>query len=258
MTTGMRKVHDFCFINLMTPDAEKAKAFYGRLFGWTYGEMPGVPGGHLIRVGEHTGGAVMDLEKGRMPPGTPPVIGLVIKVEDADAAIAKVNALGGHADRAFDVMENGRMAMCKDPQGAIFGLWQAKKESGIDCDSHAHGAPGWFEVQTTDAPGAVRFYSQLFGWEIEEHPMPHFTYTVFKLDGRPVAGVMPIVPQMGEVAPHWATNFSVKNASESEKLAAELGAKVCMPTMAIPNVGRFASLQSPQGVPFYVLEWAAS
>jgi predicted enzyme related to lactoylglutathione lyase len=257
MTTGTRKTNDFCFLNLMTTDAANAKAFYGRLFGWTYGEMPGVPGGHLILVDGHTAGAVMDLETVKMPPGTPAVIGLMIKVESADEAVAKVNALGGSAEPAFDVMENGRMSMCKDPQGAVFAIWQPKKEQGIDCDSHAHGAPGWFEVQTSDAPAAVRFYTQLFGWEPEEHAMPHFTYTVFKLGGRPVAGVMPFVPQMGDVAPHWATNFSVNDAPASEQLAAELGGKVCMPTMAIPNVGRFASLRSPQGVPFYVLEWAS-
>jgi predicted enzyme related to lactoylglutathione lyase len=256
MTTGTREIHDFCFINLMTRDAAKAKAFYGRLFGWTYGEMPGVPGGHLILVDGHTGGALMDLEVTKMPPGTPAVIGVMIRVESADATVAKVNALGGRAEPAFDVLENGRMAMCTDPQGAVFGVWQAKKEAGIDADSHGHGAPGWFEVQTSDAPAAVRFYTQLFGWATEEHPMGGFTYTVFKLGNRPVAGAMPIVPQMGDVPPNWATNFSVKDAAEAERLAAELGAKVLVPTMPIPNVGRFAFLCSPQGVPFYVIEWA--
>jgi hypothetical protein len=257
MTTGERTTHDFCFINLMTPAGAAARAFYGRLFGWTYGEMPGVPGGHLILVDGRTGGALMDLEVSAMSPGTPPAIGVMIRVESADATVAKVNALGGRAEPAFEVLENGRMAMCTDPQGAVFGIWQARKEVGIACDSHGHGAPGWFEVQTTDAPAAVRFYAELFGWSTEEHPMGGMTYTVFKLGDRPVAGAMPIVPQMGDVAPNWATNFSVKDAAASERLAAELGAKVCMPTMPIPGVGRFAFLQSPQGVPFYVLEWAA-
>jgi hypothetical protein len=256
MTTGTRQNNDFCFINLLTLDAEKAKAFYARLFGWTYGAMPGVPGGHLILVDGRTGGALMDLATSHMPPGTPAEIGVLIKVADADATVAKVNALGGSAKPAFDVLENGRMAMCTDPQGAVFGIWQAKKESGIDCDSHGHGAPGWFELQTSDAPAAVRFYTQLFGWGTEEHPMGAFTYTVFKLGDRPVAGAMPIMPQMGDVPPNWATNFSVKDASETEHLARELGATICMPTMPIPNVGRFAFLRSPQGVPFYVLEWA--
>jgi len=258
MTTGTRQIHDFCFINLMTGHAADARAFYGRLLGWTYGEMPGAPGGRLILVDGRLAGAVMDLDGGGMPEGTPAVVGVMIRVESADATIARVNALGGRAEPAFDVLENGRMGMCTDPQGAAFGIWQAKQQIGIDCDSHAHGAPGWFEVQTTDAPAAVRFYTQLFGWAPETHPMPHgTTYTVFKLGDRPVAGAMPIVPQMGDVPPSWATNFSVKDAAATERLAAELGGKVCMPTMAIPNVGRFAFLQSPQGVPFYVLEWAA-
>jgi len=55
MTTGTRKTHDFCWFNLMTPDAEKAKAFFGKIFGWTWGPMPGVRGGHLIQIGAADG-----------------------------------------------------------------------------------------------------------------------------------------------------------------------------------------------------------
>ncbi len=31
MTTGTRKTHDFCWINWMTPEAERARAFFGAL-----------------------------------------------------------------------------------------------------------------------------------------------------------------------------------------------------------------------------------
>src|SRR5262249_1880437 len=115
MTTGTRQIHDICFINLMTPDASKAKAFYARLFGWTYGEMPGAPGGHLILVDGRTGGALMDLgdadvhqavhgDESEPPPGMPAWIGVMIRVESVDATVAKVNALGGQAEPPMDVL----------------------------------------------------------------------------------------------------------------------------------------------------------
>jgi predicted enzyme related to lactoylglutathione lyase len=256
MTTGIRKNHEFCWINLMTGDAERARAFFAKLFGWTYGEMPGVLGGTLIKIGEHTAGAMMDLARAKMPPGTPPVIGLMVKVASADETVARINALGGRAEPAFDVLENGRMAMCTDPNGATFGVWQPKKETGIDVDSRAHGAPTWFETLTSDAARATKFYTELFGWKAEEQkPVPGMSYMLFKLGDLPVAGAMTLRPDMKDVPPHWAMSFAVKNADDTARLAKELGGAICMPVQEIPGVGRFALVQSPQGVSFHLMEW---
>jgi hypothetical protein len=253
MTTGKRSVHDFCFINLMTPDAAKAKAFFAELFGWTYGEMPGVPGGALIQVEGRTAGAVMDLAA--CPPDVPAVIGVMVGVESADATAARVAALGGRAEPAMD-FENGSMAMCFDPNGAAFGIWQARTEHGFEHDSHAHGAPSWFETLTTDAGRAVAFYAELFGWKPQVEQMPGGSYTVFKLGSVPIAGTMKMPSQTAGATPHWGTYFAVKSVDETAKLGAKLGATVCMPPTDIPQVGRFALLTSPQGVPFHVITYA--
>jgi predicted enzyme related to lactoylglutathione lyase len=254
MTTGNRKFHDFCWINLMTPDLERAAAFYQRIFGWTYAE--GVPGGHVILVDGLAAGALMDLAK--CPPGIPPCIGVMIKVESADAAVGRVNALGGRAEPAFDVMGNGRMATCKDPNGGVFNVWQPLSKDGTACDSRAHGAPTWFETLTTDADRAVKFYTELFGWKSRaEQPAPGMTYTVLSLGEVEVAGAMRFMPdKMGNIPPHWATYFAVKNADETVRLAKELGAELCVGPHDIPKVGPFALMKSPQGVPFHVLQWA--
>jgi len=53
MTTGMRNVGDFCWINMLTPRPAEARAFFGTLLGWSYGEMPGM--GHVVRVGRLCG-----------------------------------------------------------------------------------------------------------------------------------------------------------------------------------------------------------
>lgn len=256
MTTGIRKTHDFCWINVMTPDAERAREFFRELLGWTFGEMPGVPGGSLIRVGESTAGALMELGTATLPAGTPPAIGVMVKVESADAAAAKVTSLGGRAEPATDVLENGKMALCTDPTGAVFAVWQPKKEQGIDVDSHAHGAPGWYEVLTTDAARAASFYSELFGWTVDEQrPAPNMLYRLFKLDAVPVGGAMEMNEHTGKAPPHWAVSFSVKNADDTAKLAKELGGEVCIPVSEIPEVGRFSLLKSPQGVSFHIIEW---
>ncbi|MDI1437012.1 VOC family protein [Polyangium sorediatum] len=259
MTTGTRKTHDFCWINLMTPEAERARAFFGTLFGWTYREMPGVPGAQHILVGDRTAGALMDLSAPNMPPDIPPFIGVMVKVENADAAVAKVTSLGGSAEPVFDMLDNGRMAQCADPNGAVFFVWQAKKQHGIDVDSHAHGAPSWYETLTSDLGRATSFYAALFGWKLEDQcPVPGMTYTLFKLDKVPVGGAMQLMPEhMGDVPPHWGTSFAVTNADETARLAVELGATLCIPVSELAGVGRFALLKSPQGVSFHIVEWAS-
>lgn len=253
MTTGSRRVHDFCWINLMTPDGEAAKAFFAGVFGWTYGEMPGVPGGSLILVEGQAAGALMDIQATGFPPGTPPVVGAMVKVADADATVARAKALGGQADAVFTVMENGRMAMITDPNGAVLGLWQPLSKDGFECDSHAHGAPSWFETLTNDAARAVAFYTELFGWSVEEQrPVPGMSYQLFKQGDVPVAGAM----QMKDVPPHWGVSFAANDADDVVRRAVEGGAEVCMPVQALQGVGRFALLKSPQGVSFHLIEWA--
>jgi predicted enzyme related to lactoylglutathione lyase len=115
--------------------------------------------------------------------------------------------------------------------------------------------PSWFETITSDVDRARSFYAELFGWTAEEMPMPDFTYTTFKNEGQYVAGMMPILPHMGNCPSHWGTYFTVDDVDASEKLAKELGATVCIPAQDIPNVGRFAALTSPQGVMFYVITY---
>lgn len=257
MTTGTRKTHDFCWINLMTPKAEAAKVFFAELLGWGYRPMPEVPGGHLIEVGGLTAGAVMDLDVGMAPPGTPPAIGVLVRVDDARATIEKAITLGGKADPPMDVRKNGRMGLLTDPNGALLGLWEPMAEVGFACDSRAHGAPTWFETLTSDDARAVAFYGALFGWTAKaEHPAPGMTYHVLSLDGVSIGGAMRVGPPMPPVPSHWATTFAVRGIDDVAARCVTLGGELCMPVHGLDGVGRFAQLKSPQGVSFSVVEWA--
>jgi predicted enzyme related to lactoylglutathione lyase len=253
MKTGIRKTGEFCWINMLTPKPADARAFFGKLLGWTYTDLPNM--GHLVRVGGHDIGGLFDLEGPNTPPGLPPYIGVMVKVENADATVAKVAALGGKANPAFDIMDQGRMAVCFDPNGAEFDIWEPKKQQGTDIDTSLHGAPSWFESLTSDAERGAKFYAGLFGWTPEVMPMQGFQYTTFKLGGEFVAGMMPILPNMGAIPPHWATYFTVTDADATAQLAGELGGKVCVPPMDIPNIGRFCGISSPQGAMFYVIKY---
>ncbi len=251
MAKGTRRAGEFCWINMLTPQPEEARAFFSRLLGWTYNEMPGM--GHSVRVGGRDIGGLFDLAGPNTPPGTPPLIGVMVKVDSADAAYQRAQSLGGKAMPPFDIMDQGRMAVLFDPNGANIDVWEAKKGSGTDVDSNLHGAPSWFETMTTDVERATTFYAELFGWTPEVQPMPNMKYTTFKLGTEFVAGMHEITPQMGNMPPHWATYFTVRDVDATAREAVKLGATICVPLMDVQGVGRFCGIRSPQGVSFHAI-----
>ena len=254
-TLRTRRPGEFCWINMLTPEPEQARGFFGSLLGWTYSDMPGM--GHLIQVGGRPIGGLFDLNGPNTPPGTPAHIGVMVKVESADAIAAKVTALGGTARAPFDIGASGRMAVCHDPNGAPFDIWEPRKNAGTDVDGTLHGAPCWFETMTTDAARAATFYDQLFGWTSSSAPMPWgVPYTTFKLGSEAVAGMMPIMPGMGAMPAHWAVYVTVADTDVCAREAVALGATVFLPAQEIPGTGRFCGIRSPQGVAFSVIAHA--
>ena len=251
MTTGIRKAGDFCWINILTPRPAEAMDFFARVLGWAYFEMPGI--GHGMRVDGRNIGGLFDVNGPNCPPGLSPVIGVMVKVDNADAACERIVALGGRAKPAFDIGDQGRMAVCHDPNGGAFDIWEPKNMPGTDADRWLHGSPSWPELLTTDVAKATEFYSSLFGWTAEVKSMPGMDYTVFKNGGTEIAGLMPI-PHPG-IPPHWGTYFTVNDADEAARVAEAQGAKLDIPPMDIPDIGRFCGITSPQGVRFYAIQY---
>ena len=188
MASGTRKVGDFCWMNMITPQPDAARAFFGALLGWTYDEMPGM--GHSVLVDGHAIGGLFDLNGPQTPPGQKPGIGVMVKVDNVDATCARAKELGGRSTMAFDVMDQGRVGVCYDPDGANVDLWQPMAGHGMDVDAMAHGAPSWFEVMTDDVARGAAFYGALFGWKAESMDMEGTPYTTFKLGDAYVAGMM--------------------------------------------------------------------
>jgi hypothetical protein len=55
--------------------------------------------------------------------------------------------------------------------------------------------------------------------------------------------------------PTWGVYVTVDNVDASAKLAVDLGGKVMIPPTDIPDVGRFAFLQDPQGATFSIISY---
>jgi uncharacterized protein len=117
---------ELAFFELGVDDAERGRAFYEALFGWRFEpgpsgngfviETPGIPGG--IHGGDHA--------------ATPYAF---FRVDDMEAAVARVRELGGEIEEAGlegdqdSVARFGRFRLCRDDQGSSFGLHQPPDES---------------------------------------------------------------------------------------------------------------------------------
>jgi hypothetical protein len=112
-------------------------------------------------------------------------------------------------------------------------------------------------LATRDAKKAGEFYAQVFGWEGQVQQMGGTDYTTFYNQGNMNAGMIQMTAEWGDVPPHWMVYLTVEDCDASVQKAESLGAKILMPPTDIPQVGRFAVLQDPQGAAFSIIKLAS-
>lgn len=103
------------FLSVDTPDVERAKAFYGALFGWRFDAASSSP--TYAHVAESD--PPLGLTKGEKTQFGH----LYFRVEDIEAACARVVELGGKAAIPA-ASASGLSATVCDDQGVSFSLWQ--------------------------------------------------------------------------------------------------------------------------------------
>lgn len=246
----------FCWPELGTNDQEAAKKFYTSLFGWTAKDLPLPEGTYTtFRLRDQDVAACYTLNP-KMQAGVPPYWGAYLSVEDAAATAKRAAELGGKVVvEAMDVMDLGRMAILQDPTGAMFCAWQPIKHIGAGLVGEP-GALCWTELMTGDTTKAAKFYQSLAGWTSSAMPMPGMgEYTVFQRpDGQNAAGMMAFPPDMQGLPPHWMNYFQTADVDATTTKVTSLGGTVLVPPTPVPNVGRFAVYQDPQGAAFAVLQ----
>lgn len=118
------------------------------------------------------------------------------------------------------------------------------------------GAFSWCELMTTDTTAAKEFYARLFGWGIIDRPVPGMMYHVLTVGDREVGGLMGIPPEApANVPPYWGVYVTVEDVDASAQLVEELGGKIKYPPTDIPDVGRFALIQDPQGAMLSIISY---
>jgi predicted enzyme related to lactoylglutathione lyase len=236
----------FCWIDLGTTDVDGAKTFYGGLFGW---EFTDVPSGEsdTYTMCRLDGKEVAGMHGHSQDEGTD--WSSYVSVDDVDATVSRARDLGGTVVlEPLDVPGAARMAVIKDPAGAVTCLWQSEGYAGARLVNEV-GAWAWNELTTPDLEGAKRFYGDLFGWEAGDVPVdiPRIAFT---LGPYLIGGAHAPRPEEGDSA-GWTISFMVDDADQSAARVEELGGRVVLPPMEIP-IGKFSVVTDPAGAAFTV------
>ncbi|MCK8485444.1 VOC family protein [Aliiroseovarius sp. S2029] len=151
--------------DLFTSDRERSMEFYKRVANWTYqveratdfawggGEKEFV----LALSGDEAGAGFAETpshqENGWIA---------YIEVPDVDAAVQRVDALGGSIMRQpFEVPGVGRNALVRDPLGALLGISLSRHSYPVP---RRQFGPDVYVSHGDDFPEL--FYAELFGWRV--------------------------------------------------------------------------------------------
>ncbi len=104
----------------------------------------------------------------------------------------------------------------------------------------------WHDLMATDIPAARRFYAALLGWRIDDGNLIHA--------GEPqIARIQTARPGQ---ASRWIPYLEVPDPDAMAQRAVAAGATLTVPPTDIPNVGRFAEIEDPEGAALRLL-WKA-
>jgi predicted enzyme related to lactoylglutathione lyase len=265
-----------CWVDASQPDSEVAVDFYGGLFGWEFEDVmpPGSQGDkYFIARGKARSSSIFDTSGGQrsgdvaavrpIPAAAPPTArwNTYFWVDSADEAASKV-----------------REAVFTDPEGASFGVWEAKEHKGARLINDP-GSLVFNGLNTRDVEGARSFYGSLFGWQtasigggaegwtlpgygdwLEREHHPRLREQMAEA-GAPtgfedvVASIIPIADDQPDTPAHWSVTFATDDADATAKKAIELGGKVIVPPFDAPwstatYTIRMTVICDPQGATF--------
>jgi uncharacterized protein len=240
----------FCWIELATTDAAAGKAFYTQLFGWAVKDVPMGEGGAMYTMFQKDGADCAALyEIGAEMQGMRPNWLSYIAVDDVDRVTQQAKDLGASVlNGPFDVYDSGRMSVIADPQGGVFGIWKAKNHVGVLVRDEP-GTLCWNELQARDVTVAKTFYSSLFGWNLKESP----EYTELSTGDQAIGGILES-KSPPQVPSYWLPYIAVEDCEGTASQAQALGARILVPAMDVPNVGKFSVFMDPQGAALAIIQ----
>lgn len=112
---------------------------------------------------------------------------------------------------------------------------------------HRTGFFGWHQLLTTQPDEAVAFYRDLLGWQAESGRLEGVAHHILYQGDEPVASVLEIPEDAGEAMPSWQPHLNVDDLDDCLDRVEELGGRVLVEPVEMPELGRLAVIQDPTG-----------
>lgn len=128
MSTAKKKMAaNIVWFEIPADNVDRAKAFYSKLFGWKINPIPTMPDYQHI----DTGGPDASPDGGLMTRRHPgQAITSYVSVASVAKSAATVEKLGGKVCVPKSaVPQMGYFAICQDPEGNTFALWERDEKS---------------------------------------------------------------------------------------------------------------------------------
>ena len=118
-----------------------------------------------------------------------------------------------------------------------------------------HGAPSWLELHTGDVETALKFYTEVLGWEVDAMEMADgSTYHALRLGEARIGGIVPAA----DGPARWLTYVTVDDVARRTKLAEKGGAAVLALPTSVPEVGTMSTIQDPTGAALCLITYDQS
>lgn len=130
--------------------------------------------------------------------------------------------------------------------------WPAISESPTEV--HLQGRWVWAELMADNVEIEKRFYREVFGWQYETFGTGKDAYTLIRVDGRPIAGIVPFEkPADADRSARWLAFMSVPDPDRAADQATASGGRVLVPPKNLEGRGAVAVLQDREGAIFGVI-----
>lgn len=247
---------NFFWYDLMTTDTVAAAKFYGAVVGW--GTKDSGSNDYTLFTIDGAGLlGLMPMPKEMSDAGAKPCWLGYVRVDDVDAAAARIEKLGGKMMRPPTLVPDIiRFCPVTDPHGAGFMIAKPMPGGALPkLPPHHVGTVGWRELYAGDGAKAFAFYSEAFGWTrgdtVDMGPMG--IYQLFKTpgDGDVVGGIMTKPPHAPMA--YWSYYFNVEALDAAAKRVADHGGKILHGPVEVPGGSWIVQCADPQGAIFALI-----
>ena len=253
----------FIWYELMTPDPDAARTFYGAVTGWSISGTPGAPVPadgidyrHIVRTDSGSQGGVLRLRADMIAGGAQPCWLPYLLVADVDSAVAAITAEGGHVLMPKMTIDVGAFALVTDPFGAPFYVMTPIAPPGMEGHASDVFSPtavqrvGWNELLSNDLAGARAFYARHFGFEFNNAmPMgPMGDYCFIDHHGQCLGAVMQKPDSIARSG--WRMYFRVPDIDTARDAIASAGGTVQSEPHEVPGGDWVVHALDPQGAFF--------